>query len=116
MIKQIFDVLSNNGFNVFLPSQHKGECIEPYVVVKLDGSVKDVSVSSERLIYTFMVYVPFNHYSILETMIFEIKKVLKTLYPAIMYAGNESTSYYDEEVNAHMVSFQYQGIRKIENF
>lgn len=114
LLKDAWDLLKDVGFNPFMPGQHKGECIEPYVVVKLSG-VLPLEVSSERPIYTFLVYVPENEYTKLETNVFAIKQELKKLYPRIMYAGNETESFYDEQIKAHMISFQYYGIRKLEN-
>ena len=64
---------------------------------------------------TGFVYVPENEYTKLETNVFAIKQELKKLYPRIMYAGNETESFYDEQIKAHMISFQYYGIRKLEN-
>uniref|UniRef100_A0AAU8AYR1 Tail completion protein n=1 Tax=Dulem virus 36 TaxID=3145754 RepID=A0AAU8AYR1_9CAUD len=116
ILKQIYDVLKQNGFDVYFPSQHKGECLSEYVVIKYAGTVNELNVSSERPIYDFLCYVPLDRYSILEQYIYDIKEVLKQLYPLIGYLGNEITSYYDEDVRAHMVSFQYQGIRKIYNW
>lgn len=114
LLKDAWNLLKDAGFNPFMPEQHKGECIEPYVVVKLSG-VLPLEVSSERPIYTFLVYVPEKEYTKLETNVFAIKQELKKLYPRIMYAGNETESFYDEQIKAHMISFQYYGIRKLEN-
>ena len=33
--KQIYDLLKQNNFDVYFPSQHKGECISKYVVIKI---------------------------------------------------------------------------------
>ena len=41
---------------------------------------------------------------------------MKQIFPLVMYVGNETASFYDKDKNAHMVSFQYQGCRKIENY
>lgn len=115
IVKQIIDTLES-VIKTYMPSQHKGECLEPYAVIKLDGVTAMYSVSSERPLYTIMIYVPYNQYSKLEEYSIKIKQEMKKLFPLVMYAGNETSSYYDEDVNGHMVSFQYQGIRKIENY
>ena len=107
ILKQIHDCLTRNGFETYFPSQKHGECLETY---------DPLTVSSERPIYTIMVYVPENRYSIFEKIIFDVKQTLKKMYPMIMYIGNETPSYYDENVKANMVSFQYYGCRKKENF
>lgn len=114
ILTQIRDCLEEDGTDVYFPSQHKGNCIKEYVVVKEDGATTVYGVSSERPIYTIMCYVPENNYSRLEPFVLEIKKKMKQIFPLVMYLGNETSSYYDEEIRGHMISFQYQGCRKIE--
>lgn len=116
IIKQIRDILEENGTDVYFPSQHKGECIKEYIVIKNDGSTDEYTVSAERPLYTIMCYVPENEYSRLETLVFETKQKMKKMFPIVMYAGNETASYYDEDIKGHMISFQYQGCRKKENY
>lgn len=112
--KQIVDVLRKDGSKVYFPEQHEGECLNNYLVVKSEGVVPLLGTSSERPIYTVMCYVPKNRYSDLEDLVFKTKQKMKELYPMLMYTGNESPSIYDEDLKAHMVSFQYQGCRRIK--
>lgn len=116
VIKQIYDCLKDNGFDVYFPGQYKGECLNPYVVVKQSGSIDTITVSSERPMYDLMVYAPENNYSMLEQIVYDMKQCLKKLYPMITYSGNETSAYYDDEKKAHMISVQYYGIRKVEYF
>lgn len=115
IIQDIRDAIQGDGIDCFYPGQHKGECTKEYVVVKTGGTIS-TDVSSERPIYTIMCYVPVNKYSKLETLIFNTKKSIKKVFPLVSYIGNETASYYDEDVKAHMISFQYAGCRKIENW
>lgn len=115
VLKQIRDILEEDGTIVCFPSQHKGECIKEYIVIKQDGTV-EASVSSERPIYTIMCYVPQNNYSDLEMLVSKTKEKMKKIFPLVMYVGNETPSYYDDTIKGHMVSFQYQGCRKIKNW
>lgn len=114
VLKQIYDTLSEDGTKVYFPGQHKGECIGKYIVIKMAGVSPILGISSERPIYDIMLYVPLNKYTQLETWAMEVKQKLKKLYPMIMYAGNETPDYVDDNVKAVMKSFQYYGIRKIE--
>lgn len=116
VLKQIRDVLRDAGFDVYYPGQHRGECKSPYIVVKADGSVREITVSSERPIYTIMCYVPPLKYSELEDMGNVARDVLRKVFPLVMYVGNETPSVFDDTVKAHMISFQYQGCRKIINW
>lgn len=116
ILKQISNVLKQDDTDVYFPSQHKGECAKEYIVIKMDGAVQEINVSSERPIYTIMCYVPETNYSRLESFVFETKQKMKKLFPLIMYVGNETPSFYEEKIKAHMISFQYQACRKIENW
>lgn len=116
ILEKMYDVLNRDGTPVYFPEQSTKECTENYIVVKFDGTISSLTVSSERPIYTVMCYVPKNNYRTLENFIFETKKKMKELYPLLMYAGNETPSFYDDDVKAHMISFQYLNCRKIENF
>lgn len=113
--KQVFDVLKSNGIEVYEPGQKKGICKSPYVVLKKGAVVEPLTVSSERPIYVIMAYVPENNYSMLETLIYDVKEVLKKIYPLVVYAGNETESFYDDDLKAHMSQIQYQGARRIRN-
>ena len=112
IIKQMYDVLAEYE-DVFFPSQHKGNCISPYYVVKMDGATAETSISSERPLFSVLCYVPRNKYSYLEIMRDNAKKAMRTLFPMLMYVGNETSSIYDEDIDGHMISFQYQACRKI---
>lgn len=116
ILKTIRDELEKDGTSVFFPTQHKGECLKEYIVVKVDGAVSEQTVSSERTLYTILCYVPENNYSRLEELVRETKAKMKKVFPLVMYVGNETPSFYDSDIKAHMISFQYQGCRKIENW
>lgn len=117
VLKTIRDTLEKDGTtDVFFPSQHKGECLKEYIVIKKDGTIEETTVSSERPIYTLLCYVPQDEYSRLETLVAETKQKMKEVFPLVMYIGNETPSFYDDDVKGHMISFQYQGCRKIENW
>lgn len=116
MLKKIHDTLTDAGIDAYFPGRHRGDCKSPYVVVKSGGTIAEINVSSERPIYTMLCYVPSDMYSYLDVLRADVKLALKKLYPAIEYAGNETATYYDEDVKGHMLSFQYQGIRKLSNY
>lgn len=116
ILKQIYDCLNDGTIKIYFPTQHKGECLEPYIVIKYGGAVELYTVSSERPVYTIMIYVPNDMYSSLENIMFETKQKLKKLYPLIQYNGNETPSFYDEDVNGNTISVDYVGIRKLVNW
>lgn len=112
-LQEIYDFLKKEGYDVYFSGQHKGNCISPYVVIKYDGAIESYIVSSDRPIYTLLCYVPYNMYSSMVQYVYDIKEKMRDLYPAIQYAGNETGSIYDEDIKGYMVSFMYQGVRKI---
>lgn len=115
ILEKIYDILAESGTETYFAGQHEGDCISPYVVIKTAGVMQVYGVSSEHPLYDILIYVPKNQYSKLEGMREETKKKLKKLFPLVSYAGVETESHFDESNNAHMISIQYQGIRKLSN-
>lgn len=113
VIQQVYDHLKSGGFEVHWPGYKVDECKEKYVVLKSDGVFTPLVVSSERPIYTVMCYVPEKKYSELVPFTEKVKERMKGIFPLVMYEGNETPSYYDSDVKAHMISFQYYGCRRV---
>lgn len=114
VIQQIKNKLSEDGTEVYFPGYHKGECMKPYIVVKYAGAVDLINMSSDRPLYDILLYVPENKYSMLENFRFETMKKMKQIFPLVkIVGGSETQSVYEEEIKAHMISIQYQGIRKL---
>lgn len=116
ILEKIYDTIAADGTDTYFPGQHEGDCVNPYVVVKASGVMEIYGISSERPGYDIMLYVPKNQYSKMEELKAETKEKLKKLFPLISYAGVETGSYYDESCKGHMVSIQYQGIRKVKKW
>lgn len=115
VLKQIYDCLKRTGEEVYFPSQHEGDCTKRYIVIKREGATALLNVSSERPIYSIMLYVPKNNYSQLEDMKMLVEEQLKELYPMVEY-NTDSPTFYDENVKGHMLTMTYVGIRKINRF
>ena len=112
-LQDIYMHLKQNGFDVYMPETKTGECNASYVVVKNDGSTKHASFSTDVDLYAVMVYVPKQSYSKLEPLIQRVKMTMKELEPMIKPYGNQTPSYYDDSIKAHMVSIEYQNYKKI---
>lgn len=106
--ESIFDKLSNDGFEVYSPSTKTGQCMSPYIVIKRDGGSSHSSFSTDIVYYTILIYVPQKEYSTVEQIVNNVKSSLKTLAPIIRPTGFETPSYYDDGVEAHMISVQYK--------
>lgn len=117
ILKKTIDILKEDGTEVYMPSQHKDECINEYIVVKMDGVIDVLDISSERPIYTIMCYVPYNQYSKLESFVHETKQKMKKMFPLLMFnKGSDTPSFYDDSKKAYMISFQYLNCRRVENW
>lgn len=111
--QDIFDHLSECGFNVYSPGTKVGECLREYIVIKNDGSSKHVSFSTDVDLYAVMCYVPKQAYSSLEPLVQRVKQAMKYLEPMIKPYGTQTPSFYDDEVKAHMVSIEYKNYKKL---
>lgn len=110
--EDIFNCLKKNGFDVQSPGMAVGECISPYVVVKNDGSTTHSGFSTDVALYAVMCYVPKKAYSKLEPLVQSVKKAMVELEPMLKQYGQETPSYYDDSVKAHMVSIEYKNYKK----
>mgnify|MGYP006919060602 FL=1 len=111
--QQIYSHLKSEGFDVYSPGQHRGECIAPYIVVKDSGLSQAASFSSTRTLYDVMCYVPADQFSTLEPFVSEVKASLDKLYPMLVPMNFETGSFLDDTVKGHMISIQYRNARKI---
>ena len=98
------------GIDTYLPAQKKGDCKEPYVVIKDDGAAKVLGYSSEYQYYTLLCYVPKDSYRDLMGFVKECENLMAQppIYPRLMPTGTKTPSFYDDSFNAHMISVQYR--------
>lgn len=111
--QQLYDFLESKKFNVYSPSQPIGECKEKYIAIKYSGSTRHVYCSTDVDIYTIFCYVPKNKYSEIEGYVQEVKKTMKEIYPHFIPTGQQTPSFYDKDIKAHMVSLDYKNYKKM---
>lgn len=111
--QQLFTFLKNKGQNIYSPSQPIGECKEKYLVLKNSGTTRHPFASTDVEIYTIFCYVPKNKYSELEGYVMQTKEIMKDIYPQFIPTGNQTPSFYDDDLKAHMVSIDYKNYKKI---
>lgn len=109
----IYKHLSENGIEVYSPTQKQGECVSPYVVVKDAGTTQFNNFSSTQTLYDVMCYVPKDRFTLLEEYVGQVKALMKQLKPMIMPTYFETASFYDDTVKAHMISVQYRNMKKV---
>ena len=103
------DAFNETDIEIYPPATKNGECKKPYVVLKTEGSTQIPGYSSEYHYYSFLCYVPQNQYSELEKLKSKVKKVLSDkMYPILMPTGEESQSFFDSSVRAHMSYIMYR--------
>lgn len=105
--------LKNKGYDVYAPAQKVGECTEPYLVVKNDGSYQHVNFSTDRDMYAIYCYVPKLRYSELEPLVQRVKRDMRELYPMFQVYGQQLASFYDDEVKAHYITIEYENYKKV---
>lgn len=110
--EDIYKHLKNEGFKVYSPGQKKGECTEPYIVVKDAGLMNISEISSVQQLYDIMCYVPQKSYSLLESYVNAVKLSMDGLFPMIRPTHSQTPSYLDDSVKGHMISMQYLNYRK----
>lgn len=112
--EQLYDMLKENGYNVYSPGQHKGEVLEQYVVISESGTVKGHSLLNKT--YKLICYVPFNQYSKMERMTNKLKQDMIAMFPLLRPTGNETPAIYDEKVRGYTASIEYINYRKNINW
>lgn len=111
--QDIFAHLESKGYKVYPPGVKVGECTEPYIVVKNDGSYEHANFSTDRDMYAVMCFVPKGQYSKLEPMVMKVKEDMKELRPMILSYGQQMPSYYDDTFKAHYIAIEYENYKKI---
>lgn len=112
-LKDLYKYLKAEGYDVYFPEQHVGECLKPYLVLKYSGSVPAQGVSSRADLYDIFIYVPRDKYSLLDEMVQSVVKVIAGLKPLFFkYNDQQTASVYDDDVKAHCVSVEYANYKK----
>lgn len=109
----IYKHLSDNGVETYSPGQKKGECTAPYVVVKDAGTTQINGYSSTQTLYDVMCYVPKDRFTLLEQYVEQVEALMKQLKPMLMPTYFKTASFFDDTVQAHMISIQYRNSKKI---
>lgn len=112
-LKDLYRYLKAEGYDVYFPEQHVGECSKPYIVLKYSGSVTVQGISSRADLYDIFIYVPRDKYSLLDEMVQSIVKVMAGLKPLFFKHNDQQTaSIYDDDIKAHCVSVEYVNYKK----
>lgn len=108
VVKKMTDQLMQDGIKVFPPASHKGECKEPYCVVKDEGGSKFQSYSTQQKLYSIYCHVPVYMYLDLEDFTKKCKESVEKLAPMLMPTGTETPSFLDSSTNDYSKSVEYR--------
>lgn len=112
-LKDIYTHLKSRNFDVYFVGQHKGDCLNPYVVVKQGVSSRFQEISTNIDYYELLVYVPKDKPSKVETMLAEVEQAMKDLYPMIKCQNERTEMFFDDTVNGWMRSTLYSNYRRM---
>lgn len=111
--QDLYSFLAKNDFEVYAPGVKLGECRSPYLVVKEDGSSFHAFASTYVDLYSILIYVPKQSYSLLDEMVQKVRRTMKFAEPLFYPTGAQTPSFYDEEIKAHTVSLTYKNYKKL---
>lgn len=103
----VYESLTGDGFDVYSPGQHKGNCTSPYLVVNIGNAIPFSNFSSGRVTYDILCYVPKDRFSTLEGFVNRVEKSLSKIYPTLRPLHSRTPAFLDDSVEAYMVSTQY---------
>lgn len=107
----IYSHLKKQGFDVYAPAQHKGECKAPYVVIRDAGTSQYPGITTNVTLYELLCYVPVSQYSTLKPYSDRVKQAMKRLWPMFIPMRYETPPFYDNTVKAHMTAVQYRNVQ-----
>ena len=111
----IYSVLKDNDIDVYFQAQHKGDCLNPYVVVLSRGETRLSDMSSTVTRIEVLCYVPLKEPSRIESYCNEVKEAMKKLRPMVKPLYSDLGDYIDDGIKAVMRTMQYQYYCKIDD-
>lgn len=111
--QDLYTHLKSFDFDVYSPGVKLGECEAPYLVIKQDGGSFHTFASTYVDLYTIMIFVPKEQYSLLDVTLQSVKHAMKFIEPLFYPTGAQTPSYYDDSIKAHMISITYKNYKKL---
>lgn len=110
--QEIYLHLIKYGYEIYSPGQKRDKCINPYVVIKENGTHALVGNISGYKIFDIIIYYPLDQYSEMEFYVENIKGALKEI-ENLRPTGNETSTIIDNEVKAYTTSVEYQQFKSL---
>lgn len=105
--KDIFLSLKKQGFEVYFPGQHVGDCLTKYVVVKQGVTSKLPGFSTMVRYFNILCYVPKDFAPSLMDFVQEVQNAMLDLSPMIKFNDTMQEPYFDDSVNGWLMSIEY---------
>lgn len=106
----IFDLLKENGFNVFAPNTHKGECVEDYLVLKETMASKFANYSTQVVLYDVLCYA--KNYTDSLKLKEKVRATMLKIQHTVKPTDNETEPFFDDDVKGYMTSVEYRNYRR----
>lgn len=106
----IFDLLSENGFKVYAPNTHKGECAESYLVLKETNASQYNNYSTQIFLYDVLCYA--KNYTDCLKLKQKVKETMLKARFSVMPTDNETEAFFDDSVKGYMSSIEFRNYRK----
>ncbi len=111
--QDLYKFLEDNGYDVYSPAMHRGDCTSTYVVIKNSTSSKLLNFSTNEDLYDILIYMPKGKYSEIEQTVEDLKECMKGIFPLFRPYGQQTEAYYDDSVKGYMVSVMYSNFKKL---
>ncbi len=111
MFKKVYEALQENGFSVYSIGQHKGNCTEPYLVVRENGVRAFSSLPVNFELIDVVVFYPVGRYTEVWDFINSVRECLKGV-SELKSKGELTALLIDHDVKAYTCSVRYQVYRR----
>lgn len=107
MCEKIRKALEAAGIDTYAPGQHKGDCIEPFVIIKNDGQSEIIGTASKRNTIDIIIYAPIAWYSKVDIFVADVQAALKQV-RGLCDTYYQSPVLPDDDKNAYTTSLRYE--------
>lgn len=112
----LYDYLVDNGYSVYPPGTHEGDCDSPYLILTLAGTSPVYGISTDDDLYEILVYYPYGWYSTMEGFQKSLKRTMAKFAPVVHIVEDFGFVYHDDDVKAYMTSINYGCYKRRELF
>lgn len=112
MFTQIYDYLTDKGYDVYSIGQYEGKCKEPYIVIREAGTTETLNNNIVNENVELIIFYPVGSYSKLGLFLVQLKKDMKNLsYLKRTFDGSSSAIVVDDTRRAYTTFLSYRKIK-----